>query len=297
VAELTHTFTWSLPAPPARVFAALSEPQALSAWFADAAEVEPRPGGAFRFWGDHVYGPRRREDADQVLTRFEPGRALAFAWRVEGRESEVTWELAPGDPEKNAGGATLVGTHSFAEAPAIGRAKELIDDLWRINQGNLKSWLAGEELARVNFADPHPAVRQSIVIEAPVERVFRAFTDPALLGRWLGAPAPVVEPRAGGRYEYGWRYEVGGRQVAGGPTRILEFEENRRLVTDWPDWRGDPTVPTQTITWLFEDLGGRTRVTLIHDGFVRAVDISDYPYGWADFTGALAALCMAAAPA
>lgn len=290
MAELTHTFTWTLPAPPERVFAALTEPAALRAWFADEVEVEPRPGGAFRFWGDHVYAPRRREDADQVLTRFEPGRALAFTWRLESRDSEVTWDVAPGDPEKNPGGATVTGTHAFAEAPAIGRAKELVDDLWRINEGNLRSWLAGQEVSRVNFADPAAVVRQSIVIEAAVETVFRAFTDPEMLRRWLGAPEPVVEPRAGGRYQYGWKYEVGGRQVTGGPSRILEFEANRRIVTDWPDWRGDPTVPAQKITWLFEDLGGRTRVTLVHDGFVRAVDISDYPYGWGYFLGALAGL-------
>ena len=42
-------------------------------------------------------------------------------------------------------------------------------------------------------------------------------------------------------------------------------------------------MPSQRVTWLFDELDGKTRVTVIHDGFVRAVDISDYPFGWAGF--------------
>ncbi len=290
--ELSHSFTGQLPAPPSRVFAALTDPAELRIWFADEAVVDPRPGGAFRFWGPHVYGAPKA--GEQRLTRFEPGVALAFTWTLHGMPSEVTLELSPGDPETNATGTTLRGRHLFAERPAIGRAREMVDDLWRILNGNLAAHLrGGEGLTRVDFADPSPAVRLSIVIDAPVDKVFRAFTDPELLSRWTGAPTPLVEPRAGGRYEYGWRYEVDGRQVAGGPTRILDYVENQKLVTDWPDWRGDPEVPTQKITWLFDDLGGRTRVTLVHDGFVRPVDISDYPFGWVGFGEMLQAIFAA----
>lgn len=74
-----------------------------------------------------------------------------------------------------------------------------------------------------------------------------------------------------------------GKKVLGGPTRILELVENERLVSDWPDWRGDETNYTQKITWLLEDQGDGTLLTLVHDGFVRASDISDFPFGWAGF--------------
>ena len=86
---------------------------------------------------------------------------------------------------------------------------------------------------------------------------------------------------------FGWKYEVAGREVVGGPTRILELVENEKLVTDWPDWRGDADVPVQTITWRLEDDGDGTRVTLVHSGFTRAADWSDYPFGWGYFLGAL----------
>ena len=91
----------------------------------------------------------------------------------------------------------------------------------------------------------------------------------------------------GGRYSYGWSYDQGGKKVEGGPLSILELVENEKLVTDWPDWRGDMSVPMQKITWLLESIGKQTRVTLIHSGFVRTADTSDYPFGWGFFLSRL----------
>jgi uncharacterized protein YndB with AHSA1/START domain len=101
------------------------------------------------------------------------------------------------------------------------------------------------------------------------------------------ARAAHVEPRAGGRYTYGWQYKVDERDVASGPTRILDLVPNERLVTDWPDWRGDPAKPATRVAWLLEPAGGKTRVTLVHGRFPRPVDISDYSFGWASFLEAL----------
>jgi uncharacterized protein YndB with AHSA1/START domain len=146
--------------------------------------------------------------------------------------------------------------------------------------------LKGGRVLLPDFTDASPEIRLSIDIDAPRERVFDALMKPELLNKWV-ASAAAVEPRVGGRYSYGWSYPMGGVTVEGGPTRILELIENEKLVIDWPDWRGDATVPTQRITWLLETVGPQTRVTLIHSGFVRAADISDYPFGWSDFAGRL----------
>ena len=140
-----------------------------------------------------------------------------------------------------------------------------------------------------DFTDPQPEVRASILINAPREQVFRALMEPAKLDKWI-ASAASVEPRVGGRYSYGWKYPVDGRDVTGGPTRILEMIPNEKLVTDWPDWRGDASVPKTTVTWLLESAGDGTRVTVIHSGFARTTDISDYPFGWSGFLGQLKAL-------
>jgi len=283
LSEWIHEFACSLPAPPEQVFAALIEPARLTRWFAEHAEVVPRVDGSFHFWGRHSYGAPSRSAVAQRIRAIEPSRVLAFTWRFHDVDSEVKFELAPDDAEKNPGGTRLQLRHTFSAPLAIDRPKELVDDLWRLHCGNLKAHLTGDDgLCLPDFTDPEPAIRVSIRIDAPRERVFRALLDPEILNRWI-AQAAVVEPQAGGTYSYGWRYDCKGRQVEGGPRRILELVENEKLVTDWPDWRGDDTVPVQTITWLLEPDGDGTKVTLVHSGFVRAADASDYPFGWGGF--------------
>lgn len=277
---LEHVFTFPLPSPPERVFAALTQAEELAVWLAEHAEVEATIGGAYRFWGRGAYGAPTRDAATQTITAFEPPHRFGFRWTLHGQPSEATLTLSP----KEGGGSTLTIRHSFARAPGIARAGELIDDLWRLQLGNLTLHLMGRPVAlKLDFDDPRPELTCSMLIAAPRAKVWATLIDPEKMRIWLGAPAPAVEPRAGGRISYGWRYEVAGRQVVGGPTKILEIEPKRRLVTDWGDWRGDPDMPVQRITWLLADEAGGTRVTLIHDGFTRAVDISDYGFGWPGF--------------
>lgn len=288
MSELTSHLPFSLPGSPATVYAALTDADALRAWLAEHVEIDLRVGGPYRFWGRHSYDTTTSAAATQTITALELDKVLAFTWHLHGRDSDVRIALAADESENNPGGTRLEVTHHFSDSPVIGRARELVDDLWRIHCGNLQAYLqGGSGISLPDFADPDPKVRVSIVIDAPVERVFASFLDPTILNRWI-ASAAEVEPFAGGRYVYGWNYKVGERDVQGGPTRILELVENEKLVTDWPDWRGDPEVPIQRVTWLFERVSpAQTRVSLVHEGFIRAVDISDYPFGWGHFLGQL----------
>jgi uncharacterized protein YndB with AHSA1/START domain len=286
--SLIHEFKMPLPAERTRVFSALTEASQLKGWFADNAEIEPREGGAFHFWGRHAYATHKKSDATQRIRRFEPPSRLTFTWDLHGQKSEVDIELATQkDDQQN---PTLFSVrHTFPQALNIGRAKELVEDLWRLHYGNLYLHLLGREPTRPDFTSTEPQITLSIVIDAPRERVFKALLNPETLNKWI-ASAATVEPRKGGRYTYGWSYKVGDKDVVGGPTKILDLVENEKLVTDWPDWRGDPAVPTQTITWLLEPAGpNATKVTLVHSGFVRTADISDYMFGWGDFLDKLKA--------
>lgn len=294
MASLTHEFTESLAATRERVFAALTDEAELMRWFAEHVEVEPCAGGEYRFWGKHTYRAPLRAQAKQKVVRLEAPGLLAFSWCLEECDSEVTLELLP-DPQSPDGATTLLkGRHHFPNAPAVARPLDLIDDLWRMACANLRAHLAGGEgLCLPDFADPRPRIRQSILIDAPRHKVFSALLDPAILNQWIAADASV-EPHVDGRYSYGWKYGVRGRQVAGGPTRILELVENTKLVTDWPNWRGDPDLPAQRVTWLLELIGDQTRATVIHEPFERIVDLSDYPQGWAHFLAKLKAAAESA---
>jgi uncharacterized protein YndB with AHSA1/START domain len=284
---LTHEFTETLPAAPERVFAALTDETELTCWFARHAEVAPHAGGELRFWGSSTWCTPYRWDAKQKIVRIEAPNLLVFAWPMEGGDSEVTLALAQ-DPDESAGVRTILkGRHHFPQSPAVDRPLDLVDDLWRIAMANLRAHLAGGAgICLPDFTDAVPRIRQTISIDAPRYKVFHALINPEALNKWIASKAEV-EPHQDGRYSYGWSYEIRGRKVQGGPTRILEVVENSKLVTDWPDWRGDPTRPAQRVSWVLEAIGEQTRVTLIHEPFERTADLSDYPQGWAGFLAQL----------
>lgn len=282
--EYQYDFPIPLPADRATVFRALTEAAALERWFAEHAVVEPKEGGAMRFWGRYTVGAPGEAEANQVITRFEPGKALGFSWRLLGRDSEVTLSLRDDEDATDSPATRLLVEHRFDTLPEIGRAAELVDDLWRVHTGSLLEYLMGKDsIFRVDFSRPEAEVRCELEIDASPATVFAVLITPEHIGKWFPAPAPVVEPKVGGKYGFGFSYEQDGKTIEPPPCTILEYEQDRRLAVTWPDWRGDASVPDQKVTWELEDLGGKTRLVLVHDGFTRPVDVSDYPFGWGHF--------------
>ena len=261
-------------------FKALVDPAALQAWFAEHVEIEPKEGGAYRFWGKHSFGTAEKNLAFQRITKYAPPETLSFSWPLLSRDSEVTWTI-------NATSATeskVKVRHEFSTLPEGARMKELIDDLWRLHTGNLCFFLKGDRKVYMpDFDDDSPVVRHVIEIDAEPAQVFSALTVPDLIKQWFPAPAPFSDNKVGGEYGFGFTFEKDGETVNAPSMTILEFVENEKLTITWPDWRGDKNVPDQRITWELEDLGGRTRLTLTHSGFTRTVDVSDYPFGWVEF--------------
>lgn len=265
---LTHTAHATLPAPHAEVWSALTKPERRAAWWSTAP-------------------------AERLVA---PDERCAFAWEVLGVPSRVEIALSE---EANAGGARATirveVVHTLERELGVARAAEWLDDFWRLALGNLGAHLRlGVDLAlpRLDAApgfgtssDARP-IRLALAIEAPPSAVWSALVEPARLDRWIASKASI-EPRAGGAIAYGWTYKVAGRDVSGGPRRILEWQPERALAYDWPDWRGDPNVREQRVTWTLDARRGGTRVELVHDGFEREVDWSDSVQGWWEFLLAL----------
>ncbi len=277
-----------------KVFTALTDPEALQSWFAEHVDITLEPGAPFRFWGRHTFGTPTANEASQTLVSVEAPTALSFSWRFQDRDSTVTWRLRESEPDEEPG-VRLSVTHELEGLPDGERQDALIDDLWRIHTGNLCFYLKGErELYRPDFADPAPVVTCDLIINAPPKRVFAVLTTPEYIKQWFPAPAPEVDPRVGGDYGFGFSFEVDGKTISPPPMKILAFEPNRKLSITWPDWRMDPMVPDQTVTWLLEDLNGKTRLVLEHSGFTRAADVSDYPFGWQEFIEKIEAVSVEA---
>lgn len=103
-------------------------------------------------------------------------------------------------------------------------------------------------------------VRVERVFDAPRERVWQAFTDPALVAQWWGRGNPLVIERMEVERGGHWRYiEHAPEGVEGFEGRYREVSPPERLVQTF-EWDGMPGhVAVSTVT--FEDLGdGRTRV-------------------------------------
>jgi len=104
------------------------------------------------------------------------------------------------------------------------------------------------------------------LIDAPREKLFRAWTDPALLKRWF-APLPWTTPHAELDVRPGGATLVVMRGPDGNefPNRgvYLEVVENTRLVfTDAYTEAWEPSQkPFMTVILTFEDVGGKTRYT------------------------------------
>jgi len=79
----------TLPSPRDDVWDALTDPERLEDWFANAVDLDLRPGGAASFrWANG-------EERHATVTEVDPGRRLAFAWEDEADEpGEVEFTLA-----------------------------------------------------------------------------------------------------------------------------------------------------------------------------------------------------------
>jgi uncharacterized protein YndB with AHSA1/START domain len=112
-------------------------------------------------------------------------------------------------------------------------------------------------------ADPAlPVIRITRDFDASPEKVFRAWTDPDLVARWLGPRNSEIridswDARTGGSYRYASVRD--GEEIAAFFGSFHEVRPSERLVQTFT-WEGMPDgVSLDTMT--FEDLGnGRTRV-------------------------------------
>ena len=125
-------------------------------------------------------------------------------------------------------------------------------------------------------------------IDAPVEAVYGAWTEPEMLRRWM-APGnaqvvrAVAEVAVGGTFLVEMQGADGRRWLTRGLYR--EVVPHRRLVHTWR-WEGSEIETLVTVE--FEPVSpGRTRLTLTHARFAEDAARDEHVRGW---TGCLAKL-------
>jgi uncharacterized protein YndB with AHSA1/START domain len=137
-----------LPVPPARVWAALTQPDGLSAWFGTRAVVDLRPGGSLAFiWDEN--GSERFTWRGEVEA-VEPPYRFAFRWQpfvgyAEASLSESPTTRVEFTLEEHPQGTRLrVVESGFASLPPEFRRTSFEDNTrgWQSELAELAAYLA-----------------------------------------------------------------------------------------------------------------------------------------------------------
>jgi uncharacterized protein YndB with AHSA1/START domain len=120
-------------------------------------------------------------------------------------------------------------------------------------------------------------VERTLNLSAPLDRVWRALTDPEELARWFPdrVDQPEIKPGVEGRFVW--------EEYGGYAFRLEAVEPPRRLV--W-QWARDAETPldegvTTKVEWVLEPRSdGGTTLRLWESGFVRPEDHESNEKGW-----------------
>ena len=121
------------------------------------------------------------------------------------------------------------------------------------------------------------------ILNAPRERVFRAWSDPDLLGKWLGGQEAQtryvsVDFRVGGMYQLDMITPDGSFNRLSG--MYQEIEAPQKLVFTW-SWGDDYSADDATlVTVTLDDMAGKTQMTLKHERFDTIPARDMHGYGW-----------------
>lgn len=147
----------------------------------------------------------------------------------------------------------------------------------------------------IHPTDSTNVLRLERLIRAPRERVWAAWTDPALMQQWsapagLHIPDGSIDLRVGGAWEVVMIDDVSGeRHVAYGT--YLEIRPPERLVQEHL-WRlADGTSSPKTIVTVeLRAEGDHTRLVLTQEGFTSMGSRDGHTEGWASAIGNLVTL-------
>jgi uncharacterized protein YndB with AHSA1/START domain len=136
------------------------------------------------------------------------------------------------------------------------------------------------------------------VFDAPRKLVFDAWTQSEHIAKWWGPrgfKSTVLrnELRPGGAYRIHMLGPDGDHWTQGVYREVVP-PERLVMVGSWADAQGNPTRPETTLTLIFEDLGGKTRLTL-HNAIFESTTARDmHQSGWSSALDCLAEYLAAA---
>jgi uncharacterized protein YndB with AHSA1/START domain len=123
------------------------------------------------------------------------------------------------------------------------------------------------------------------LIKAPRDRVYAAWTDPALLREWFGPEGVrirnlVADARAGGEFRWEVINAEGEEMTMRGEFR--ELEPGRKIVFSWY-WEDDEVWENRVsvVTVELSDVKDGTELRLIHEQLPNEKSRDNHEEGWA----------------
>ncbi len=139
---------------------------------------------------------------------------------------------------------------------------------------------------------PETTLQLKQIFPASREKVFRAWTEPEAMKRWLAPsdefsiPTVEVDLRVGGKYHVDMLSPEGIHHVATGVYR--DIQPPHKLVFTWY-WENKDMQET-LVTLEFRERGKETELVLTHERFPNPEERDRHQHGW---TGCLARLVKA----
>jgi uncharacterized protein YndB with AHSA1/START domain len=146
-----------------------------------------------------------------------------------------------------------------------------------------------------------PADRVLVIertFDAPRSLVFKAWTESEHMARWFGPrgfTSTILKNdlRPGGAYRIHMLGPDGDHWTQGVYREVVP-PERLVMVGSWADALGNPTRPETTVTLLFQDLGGKTKLTLHNAVFESVTARDEHKGGWSSSLERLAEYLAAA---
>ncbi len=258
-----------LSAEPDRVFEALTDANALRAWFSEYAEIDLTQN-RYDFWGRFTPTAPDREAGKHTIVDHVSGELLTFRWRAGEYDTRVTFRLHP----HNKG--TLLTLRHVPDG-GVGSETGVAEDFWFLSLENLRRYLDGKASdARIDFTNAMRGdIHHETEIDAPAHRVWQVLTDPDELNRWIATQADVHLEKDG-LYSLGWIQD--GTDYSA--TKIVDIVPDQKLALENPPGMSEnPTV----VTWEMKENNGKTWLTFTHSGFEADQDVSGLYTGWRNF--------------
>lgn len=269
----------AISAPPAAVFPQVNEARRWEAW-SPYAKRDPHMtltyegpsagvGAVYAWSGNREVGEGRSTIVESrpydlvkfKLEFFKPMKGVndvTFTFRPEGNQTVVTWSMD--------------GKNNF-----VARAVCVFMDMDKMVGGDFE-----KGLTQLKALVEGSALAISRMFEAPREKVWKAWTDPALVKRWWGpknytSPLCKIDLRVGGSYLFGMRSPEGKDYWSAGVYQEIAPPERLVFTDAFADKTGKYVPASEygmagdwpmelLITLDFQEREGKTEMALRHFG-------------------------------